>query len=849
MIAGSAAKRLDSRASLTCGGWLIVVLAGFWSAASGAVLGEELLQAPVHSPAEQLGTFHFADGGYRIELVASEPMVEDPVALAFDGRGRLWVAEMRGFMRDIHRVGVDEPIGRIVVLEDLDGDGSMDQRAVFMDGLVLPRAIGVQPDGVLIADSQSLWFVSDPDGDLRPNSKELVDASYATGNVEHSANGLVRAMDNWIYNAKEGHRYRRFDDGWRRDETEPRGQWGICQDDWGRLFYNYNHSQLHVDLVPPNSLSRNPHHEPVSGLGVSVGASNRVFPIRATLASNRGYIPGALDSQGRVKEFTSACAPLIYRGALMREMRGDAFVCEPVGNLIKRNILNDDDGSLTATFAYPDREFLASTDERFRPVALANAPNGSIYIADMYRGVIQDGLHMSPYLREHSIQRSMDQPIHLGRIWRIVPEHADEEPGRVSIAEMSSEEWVEALKNSNGWIRDMAQMYLVETRAVERLPDLREMVLDVDAPSSSRLAALWTLEGLKDPEPERLLLALQDPEPRIRASALRVLSRLGLSASNWKRVLKQLVESETAHEVRLQLILTLGEIDVVAPEYRMRMIRDLYLEIAAYPVARDAALSSVVGYELFFLERLLDSVDSQEIPGVGYLLEALSACIIRGRDIDSISALIRRVSSVDDWRSRAILSGIDTLRAQLRHWRLDLGEAPESQWAKKTFSLYFEWPGNSLDEVSISSASALSVDEAKRFARGRQVYVGSCVACHGANGAGIRPLAPPLVGSDWVLGEPQRLIRVLLHGLAGPVTINGRVYQAPEIQPAMPPMPTLSNRDIAAVLTYIRNDWGNDAGSVAPRTVSWTRIETQGRMAAWTEAELEAYLRAGLHEE
>ncbi len=241
-------------------GWLIAV----FSVVAVCAL-EASPSPPVHSPLEQQETFRFAEPGWRIELVAAEPLVEDPVAMAFDGQGRLWVVEMRGFMRDIDRSRVKEPDGRVVVLEDLDGDGLMDRRTVFMDGLILPRSISIQSDGILIAENKPLWFAQDLDGDLKADRKRLIDPRYAKDNVEHSANGLLRGLDNWIYNAKEGHRYQREGDKWIRDETEKRGQWGICQDDWGRLFYNYNHSQLHADIVPPNTLTRNPRHRPTTG--------------------------------------------------------------------------------------------------------------------------------------------------------------------------------------------------------------------------------------------------------------------------------------------------------------------------------------------------------------------------------------------------------------------------------------------------------------------------------------------------------------------------------------------------------------------------------------------------------
>ena len=270
-----------------------------------------------------------------------------------------------------------------------------------------------------------LWFVEDLDGDLVADKKTLLDSVYGgRGLPEHSPNGLWRNIDNWHYNAKSTLRYK-LENNQRLvvDSTEFRGQWGISHDDFGRLIYNYNWSQLHGDLVPPNYFSRNSNHITTSGIDHGLTIDRRVYPIRPTPAVNRGYIPGTLNEENKLLEFTSACAPLIYRGDLLpATFYGNAFVCEPAGNLIKRNIVKSNGPIISAHDPTPGTEFLASTDERFRPVYLANGPEGALYIADMYRGINQHGAYMTPYLEEQIRKRRLETPIHLGRIWRIVPE-------------------------------------------------------------------------------------------------------------------------------------------------------------------------------------------------------------------------------------------------------------------------------------------------------------------------------------------------------------------------------------------------------------------------------------------
>ena len=451
--------------------------------------------APIYTPDEELALFQLPPG-LRIELAAAEPMIEEPVAMTFDEAGRLWVVEMRGFMPNIDGEGENEPIGRVVVLEDTNHDGLMDRRTVFLDELVMPRAIAIVEGGILIAESQPLWFVEDRDGNLEPDGKTLIDADYGAGGLpEHAPNGLWRGMDNWIYNAKSSVRYRQTADGWLRDSTEFRGQWGLSHDDAGRLFYNYNWSQLHADLVPPNALNRNPNHTPTSGIDHGLTTDMRVFPIRPNPAVNRGYTPGSLDDEGRLLEFTSASAPLVYRGtALPDDYYGNVFVCEPAANLIKRNLIHTDGLLLTSSFAYPDAEFLASTDERFRPVNLATGPDGALYIADMYRGIIQHGAYMTPYLRSQTLERGLDEGIHYGRIWRVVPE--DWTPtDSPDLSAATLEELVEALSDPDGWRRDTAQRLLVQRNDLASVPLLSKAALN--GPSAlGRLHAIWSLEGI-----------------------------------------------------------------------------------------------------------------------------------------------------------------------------------------------------------------------------------------------------------------------------------------------------------------------------------------------------------------
>jgi len=801
------------------------------------------LEPPVYSPAESVGLFEFAEPGYRIELVASEPMVQDPVAIRFDGKGRLWVVEMRGYMQDVDGSGSHDPIGRISVLTDSNGDGLMDESTVFLDELVLPRSIAILPDGILVAENEPLWFVRDTDGDLVADEKHLVDEHYAKDNIEHSANGLYRAMDNWFYNAKEGHRYRRMSDEWVRDETEERGQWGICQDNRGRLFYNYNHSQLFADFVPPNAFSRNSHHEPTTGLNVSVIASNEVFPIRPTLATNRGYIPGALDGRGRIRQFTSACAPLLYRESLLPEFSGDAFVCETAGNLIKRNLIESSGVGATGSPAYPDRDFLASKDERFRPCWIETGPDGAIYVADMYRGIVQDAPHMSPYLRDISIKRNMAAPIHLGRIWRIVPDNFTQ-PEAPDFNGLTTDELVNLLDHRNGWWRDQAQTYLVEQNRTEAGPALIEKLRSGEN-EYGRLHALWTIEGLGIEKPESLAFVLGDPSATLRSAAFRVLPALGLSPERTAGEIADRVGESSSPEEALQAIITLGNLEM-NPDARIEQLAVLLRFRAGDPLMRDALLSSLAGHEINFLQHEWSWLhkEKSESPGWEFLIESLAVAGLKRRvPGDALQLLALFGEEAADWKQVALRNGILALRNDLVAEPIALTDKPAAVNQHADLAHFFSWPGHEPAPPHTAGVKPLNGNERKHFSRGRQIYLTSCIACHGSDGKGTKFLAPPLAGSDWVNGSKERLVRVLLHGLSGQITVSGKDYDTPEVQPVMPPLAGLGNSEIAAVLTYIRREWGNTADPISSGDINRIRIAAQGRTIPWTAFELQELLK------
>ena len=328
---------------------------------------------------------------------------------------------MRGFMPNVDGVGENEPVGTISILEDTDNDGKIDKSHVFLGDLVMPRGLCWTIDGLLVCEEGTIWLCKDNDGDLVCDEKEPI-AQYIRGNLEHALNGLVPTMDNWVYNAKEGLRLRRVDGKWITDQTINRGQWGLTQDDSGRLYYNNNADLIRGDLVPIYSPAAHTNNPLVN---VQLYHDQEVWPIRVNPGINRGYDPSYLRPDGTMINANSNCGPVVYRGDnLPAELRGNIFINETVGNLVRRQVLVEDENGVYSVNAYAEehKEFIASTDERFRPVNMFNAPDGTLYLLDMYRGVVQQGDFITPYLRNQIIERGLEQPINLGRIYRIVHE-------------------------------------------------------------------------------------------------------------------------------------------------------------------------------------------------------------------------------------------------------------------------------------------------------------------------------------------------------------------------------------------------------------------------------------------
>jgi mono/diheme cytochrome c family protein/glucose/arabinose dehydrogenase len=851
-------------------------------------------QSPPLSPEESLKTF-FMPPGYRVELVASEPLVQEPVAMDWDLEGRLWVVEMPGWMPNIRAEGELDPIGRIVVLEDADGNGRMDKRTVFADRLVLARSLKILDRGVLVAEPPNVWLLKDTDGDLRMDAKELVTSAYGDRDVDpqNNANGFLWAVDNIMHTAGQSDIQLRLKNGrFEIQKTLRRGEWGVTQDDAGRIYRNTNESALHADHVPTFYYARNPNLLRTRGsydrLADTNYALNVVWPVRPNPGTNRAYQAGIDRPDGTLVRFTSVCAPTVYRGdRLPSELRGNVFVAEPAANLVSRIVLEDDGTGMQAHKGYERGEFLASTDERFRPVYFSNAPDGTLYIADLYRGIIEHRISITTYLRDQILSRQLDEPTGMGRIYRVMHETTARDETR-SLASASLPQLVETLSHPNGWRRDAAQRLLIE-RGAKSMSSALIRLAEEAKDWRTRLHALWTLDGLDAVEARVVAGALEDPSRDVRAAAVRMAERW-LSQPDHPihaAVLKRLADEDWA--VRRQLAASLGAMPAGPRESAIASLLEGH---ADDPVVMDAALSGVRGSEPVLLEKLLQP-GSAATPQIEAAIAMTTATILRGGQDSTVQALFETTADETrtPWQRAALLRGAEIAllgaamparpvkprsvppestaalpcptcpggragpggayafprpagwpsggrgggprlrlnREPLALTKLAAGSAELGGRATKVLERV-SWPGKPGEPAPVA---ALTPGEQQRFNAGQEVYRNLCQACHQPDGRGQEKLAPSLVGSAMALAPPEVPARILLNGKEGTIGL-------------MPPIGgTLSDEQLASVLTYVRREWGNTGTPVDPSAVTAVRVLTTGRTRPWTDAELMKLVPAG----
>ena len=741
----------------------------------------EIPPAPPLDVKQALASMRVAPG-FTIDNIVAEPNVFNPVSMAIDADGRLWVAEMTRYMPNLKGEGEFVPEGNIALLEDTDGDGKIDKRAVFLHDIVLPRTVSVVQGGLFYADHTQLYFVEViQDGQtLRPGKRDVVDPIYAkAGNLEHKPNGMLYGMDNWYYNAKSADRYKILpheapvpaggkeiyrNKWWKliKAQTDRRGQWGVTHDDFGRLYHNGNSSPASGEYLLPSVFLKNPEFWP--NIEADPIGSTRIFSARMNTGVNRGYLEGTLGlegkDRGKLLNFTAASGSVIYRGDNFPEKYyGIAITPEPAANLVSARYILENEGKLKGKPVFPQKELLSSTDERFRPVNTYNAPDGSLYILDMYHGILQHKEYLTSYLGKQIRDRDLDKNNNtMGRIYRLrwAADTLGEQP---KLSQYKPAELVPVLGHANGWWRDTARRLIVQGQLVETADAIKKLVGSTDD-ERTIINGLWTLHGLQRLDYPTVSRQLKSPSKHVRATAVSVAG--ALPEKYHRKLAKTFAKlAKEDYFVALHVALSTGEIESERMFKTSKFVLDTYID---KPYTREAVVSGLGTKSQAFLPLVAEHPD----PELQYILH-------------------------------------------------NLGKKPADQSNRGLLSE----PGQAL------------------YDKGRELYTGkaSCFGCHGEDGEGIRGMGPTFWQSQWVIKKPETLAKVLLHGLSGNIRVKNGIWMTTMVMPGYAGNPEISDEDLASIATYIRNTWGNtaDTGShIAPSLFEKVRAETQGRETPYT---------------
>jgi putative membrane-bound dehydrogenase-like protein len=629
-------------------------------------------------PDKAIATFRL-EAGFKMELLASEPLVASPVDMEIDEFGRLYVVEMPGYPLD------KSGTGRIKLLSDSDGDGTMDKSTVFADGLVLPNGILRWKKGVMVTDAPHVLYLEDSDGDGRADIRDTLLTGFSLSNPHVNVNNPVYGLDNWVHLSHMGAigtrkygtefgdkgseiRYSGLKDGPRlpknadshnvrfRPETHllemesGKSQFGHTYDRWGHHIFTHNSNHIYQEVLAARYLARNPYMLVPDATQVisDHGKATEVFQITKNPDRQLFTPVGLTTSTSGITAYLGGAFPPPYDGNV-------TFVAESVSNLVHADVISDKGASFTASRQHLDREFLASTDSWSRPVNMYVGPDGALYVLDYYRQTIE---HPEWMADEAVNLKELYNGYDRGRIYRITPvnfKKPDWTKG-LSLGNASSEELVSYLANPNIWWRINAQRLLVDRADPKAIPALVQMSENKTAPLG-RLHALWVLQGMGVLKEAVIAKALADPEAGVRENAIR-LAELHLEA--FPALTSQLLRMQDDQDpkVRFQLLCTLGYVNTpeagkVRQKLLFKDLTDEWVQIAA--------LSANSSQTASLLEKVMNSF----VPGqaaYASLLQRLTAIVGSGSDAEAVRALLQkatdRTAKTPSGLQAAILNGL-----------------------------------------------------------------------------------------------------------------------------------------------------------------------------------------------
>ncbi len=642
-------------------------------------------------PDKALATFQIKKG-FRIEQVAAEPLVVDPIAMSFDENGRLFVVEMRDYSE---RRNETPHLGRIQMLEDTDGDGHFDKSTVYVDNLPWPTAVFCYGGGIFVGATPDILYCKDTNGDGVADVREAVFTGFASDyapyqtnrlNVQALFNSFNWGLDNRIHGATSlsGGKVRLMESPFTREWIRPAsagsqpstlnsptdlrgrdfsfdprtldfraesggGQHGLSFNSAGRKFVCSNSSHIQTLMYEERYAARNPYYAmPRALVDIAAdGPAAEVFrispdePWRVIRTQWRvaGLAPGPIEGGGRPSGyFTGATGLTIYRGdAFPQDYRDNAFVADCGSNLVHRKKLYPDESGVELIARRPDDEqkveFLASTDNWFRPVQFANAPDGTLYLADMYREVIEHPWSLPDSIKKHLDLNSGNDR---GRIYRVVPD-GFKQPILPQLDKAGTKELVTLLGSPNGWHRDTAARLLYERQDKAAVPQLEQLLVESKM-SMAKVHALSVLKGIAALKEDHLLVALADPAEVVRCHAVRVSEDLVLPATNRVEHRLRSLADDPSPLVRYQLAFVLGT------GFHGQEKADTLAELARHDAkslwSRAAILSSVDREAVQVFYRLVSDVEFRNTGSGQLCLRELVAVIAARKDAGAVAAVL-----------------------------------------------------------------------------------------------------------------------------------------------------------------------------------------------------------------